>query len=76
VQYAKISGGTEAAESPRTALRPSEEYGAYIIDSMTTGTMRITYGNVPNRGLIGNLPAGSCEVACLVSDSGPADGIR
>ena len=58
-------------ESRRTGLRPSEEYGAYIIDSMTTGTKRIIYGNVPNHGLIGNLPAGSCvEVACLVSDLG------
>lgn len=38
---------------------------------MTTGTKRIIYGNVPNHGLIGNLPAGSCvEVACLVSDLG------
>ena len=38
-------------ESRRTGLRPPEEYGAYIIDSMTTGTKRIIYGNVPNQGL-------------------------
>lgn len=45
--------------------------GAYIIDSMTTGTKRIIYGNVPNRGLTSNLPVGSCvEVACLASDLG------
>ena len=42
--------------------------GAYIIDSMTTGTKRIIYGNVPHRGLTSTLPACSCvEVACLAS---------
>ena len=59
------------AESRQAGLRPSEEYGAYIIDSMTTGTKRVIYGNVPNRGLISNLPAESCvEVACLVNELG------
>ncbi len=58
-------------ESRQAGLRPSEEYGAYIIDSMVTGTKRVIYGNVPNRGLIANLPASACvEVACLVSDLG------
>jgi len=58
-------------ESRRSGLQPSEEYGAYIIDSMTTGTRRVIYGNVPNHGLIANLPADACvEVACLVSDLG------
>ena len=52
-------------------LHPSQEYGAYIIDSMTTGTPRVIYGNVPNHGLIDNLPAGCCvEVACLVDGMG------
>jgi alpha-galactosidase len=52
-------------------LRPSEEYGAYIIDSVTTGTRRVIYGNVPNRGLIDNLPQGCCvEVACVVDAMG------
>lgn len=65
------SVGAFIEESVRTGLSPSEEYGAYIIDSMTTGTKRVIYGNVPNRGLISNLPAGSCvEVACQVSDLG------
>jgi alpha-galactosidase len=58
-------------ESRQAGLTPSDEYGAYIIDSITTGTERVIYGNVPNHGLISNLPAGSCvEVACLVSDLG------
>jgi alpha-galactosidase len=38
---------------------------------MTTGTKRIIYGNVSNRGPTSNLPAGCCvEVACLASDLG------
>ncbi len=57
--------------SRREGLAPSQEYGAYIIDSMTTGTRRVIYGNVPNDGLVSNLPGDCCvEVACLVSDLG------
>ena len=52
-------------------LAPSHEYGAYIIESMVSGTPRVIYGNVPNRGLITNLPAGACvEVPCLVDKQG------
>lgn len=49
----------------------SGEYGARIIHSMETGTPRVVYGNVPNRGLIDNLPA-ECivEVPCLVDGNG------
>lgn len=58
-------------ESRQSGLHPSEEYGAYIIDSVITGSQRVIYGNVPNHGLINNLPADACvEVACLVSDLG------
>ena len=58
-------------ESKANGLKPSEEYGAYIIDSMTTGTKRVIYGNVPNEGLIDNLAGDACvEVACLVDDRG------
>ncbi len=57
--------------SRRDGLAPSQEYGAYIIDSMTTGTRRVIYGNVPNDGLVSNLPGDCCvEVACLVDDVG------
>jgi alpha-galactosidase len=49
----------------------SHEYGSYIIHSMETGTPRVIYGNVPNHGLIDNLPEGCCvEVPCLVDKSG------
>jgi alpha-galactosidase len=49
----------------------SHEYGALIIHSMETGQPRVVYGNVPNRGLIDNLPQGCCvEVPCLVDKNG------
>jgi alpha-galactosidase len=52
-------------------LEPSEEYAAQIVDSIITGTPRVIYGNVPNTGLITNLPDGCCvEVACLVDRNG------
>jgi alpha-galactosidase len=58
--------------SRRDGLKPSEEFGAFIIDSMVTGTKRVIYGNVPNHGsLVSNLAADACvEVACLVDDHG------
>lgn len=47
------------------------EYAPQIIHSITTGTPRTIYGNVPNHGLIGNLPArGTVEVPCLVDGLG------
>jgi alpha-galactosidase len=53
------------------AYERSQEYGSLIIHSMETGTPRVVYGNVANRGLIDNLPEGCCvEVPCLVDKSG------
>jgi alpha-galactosidase len=47
------------------------EYAPQIIHSVLTGTPRTVYGNVPNHGLIANLPADSAvEVPCLVDGSG------
>jgi alpha-galactosidase/6-phospho-beta-glucosidase family protein len=49
----------------------THEYGSYIIHSRETGRPRVIYGNVPNRGLITNLPEGCCvEVPCLVDNQG------
>ncbi|HEY9077657.1 MAG TPA: alpha-glucosidase/alpha-galactosidase [Anaerolineaceae bacterium] len=49
----------------------SHEYGSGIIHSIETGTPRVIYGNVPNYGLIDNLPEGCCvEVPCLVDKNG------
>lgn len=52
-------------------VKRSHEYGSLIIHSIETGQPRVVYGNVPNRGLIDNLPPGCCvEVPCLVDKNG------
>jgi alpha-galactosidase len=51
--------------------RHSGEYGSMIIHSQQTGTPRMVYGNVPNTGLIENLPPDCCvEVPCVVDANG------
>jgi alpha-galactosidase len=58
-----------------TALEVSRsgEYGARIIHSIEAQQPRVVYGNVPNRGLISNLPDGCCvELPCLVDRTGIA----
>ena len=60
-------------EDPRRKLRVrrSSEYGSLIIHSMETDTARVVYGNVPNFGLIDNLPQDCVvEVPCLVDGNG------
>jgi hypothetical protein len=50
----------------------SHEYGSTIIHSMATGRPSVVYGNMPNRGAIGNLPADAiAEAPTLVDRSGP-----
>ena len=52
-------------------LTPSHEYGAFIIDSMTTGTLRLVHGSIPNEGSITNLPKDvSVEVPVFVDSQG------
>ncbi|MCU1467271.1 MAG: glycoside hydrolase family 4 [Actinomycetia bacterium] len=52
-------------------VQPSFEYAATIIRSIETGKPRVIYGNVPNDGLIDDLPAGcTVEVPCLVDGNG------
>jgi alpha-galactosidase len=56
-------------------VRPPEtrthEYGSYIIEAMETNVPARINGNVPNWGLIVNLPQGCCvEVPCLVDGNG------
>ncbi len=49
----------------------SHEYGVRIIEARETNAPCKINGNVPNRGLIANLPAGCCvEVPCLVDGNG------
>ena len=51
--------------------KQTREYGTYIIHSMETGQPRVVYGNVPNQGLITNLPDSACvEVPCMVDRNG------
>ncbi|MXM64622.1 alpha-galactosidase [Streptomyces sp. HUCO-GS316] len=53
------------------AVEGTMEYAPQIIHSIVTGTPCTIYGNVPNRGLIHNLPgSGVVEVPCLVDSSG------
>ena len=53
------------------AVERSHEYGASIIHAIETNSPQVVYGNVPNTGLIDNLPAGCCvEVPCLVDKNG------
>ena len=52
-------------------VRRSKEYASLIIHSMETGTPRVVYGNVPNHGIIDNLPQGcAVEVPILVDKNG------
>ncbi|MBD3184424.1 alpha-glucosidase/alpha-galactosidase [Candidatus Poribacteria bacterium] len=52
-------------------LTPSHEYGAFIIESVTTGTLRLVHGSVPNTGSITNLPKDiSVEVPVFVDREG------
>ena len=49
----------------------SREYGAVIIEAIVTNRLARVNGNVPNHGLIDNLPDGCCvEVPCLVDGNG------
>jgi alpha-galactosidase len=57
-------------DQPAPTVR-SEEYGARIIEAIVTHQPIRINGNVPNHGLIDNLPEGCCvEVPCLVDGNG------
>ena len=61
-----LEGGAAPIE-----LRRSDEYAATIIEAAETGRPAVIHGNVPNEGLIDNLPADcAVEVPCLVDRSG------
>ncbi len=52
-------------------IERTHEYGSYIIEAMETNQPIRINGNVPNAGLITNLPQGCCvEVPCLVDGNG------
>ncbi|MEU4163844.1 alpha-glucosidase/alpha-galactosidase [Actinoplanes sp. NPDC026670] len=79
--YLRISAGNVAEyHATRAALlrnerldltREATEYAPQVIHSMVTGAMRRIHANVPNHGLIGNLPQGyAVEVPCVVDRLG------
>jgi len=52
-------------------LERGQEYAAYIINALQGGEMFKFNGNVPNTGLINNLPEGACvEVPVVVDKAG------
>jgi alpha-galactosidase len=58
-------------DSEQEGVRHSGEYGSLIIHGLETGEPQVVYGNVPNHGIIDNLPEGCCvEVPCLVDKNG------
>jgi len=60
----------EDASKPIEVER-SVEYGSWIIRAMETGIPTTVYSNVPNYGIIDNLPVGvPVEVPCLVDRNG------
>jgi len=65
-EYRDLLEGIRDLPSGRT-----HEYGSYIIEAIETNRPIRINGNVPNWGLIDNLPQGCCvEVPCLVDGNG------
>lgn len=65
-EYTDLLDGTKHIRDER-----SHEYGSIIIESIVTGRLSKIHGNLPNIGLIDNLPEGCCvEVPCLVDGNG------
>jgi alpha-galactosidase len=65
-EYDDLLAGTKTLRDER-----SHEYGSYIIEAVETGKLAKINGNIPNYGLIDNLPEGCCvEVPCLIDGNG------
>ncbi len=71
-QIARWGTMRETYEGPEPIEhKRSHEYASRIIFGKETNQPQVVYGNVPNHGLIDNLPDGCCvEVACLVDGNG------
>jgi alpha-galactosidase len=64
--YEKVLSGEEPLPDKR-----SEEFGSFTMEAIETNQPVRVNGNVPNNGLIDNLPTGCCvEVPCLVDGNG------
>jgi alpha-galactosidase len=65
-EYQELLAGVRDLPTRRT-----HEYGSYIIEAIETDRPARINGNVPNSGLIDDLPLGCCvEVPCLVDANG------
>jgi alpha-galactosidase len=65
-EYRELIDGIKNLPTERT-----HEYGSWIIEAVETDRPVRINGNVPNYGLIDNLPDGCCvEVPCLVDGNG------
>lgn len=65
-EYRELIDGARPIPTVRT-----HEYGSAIIEAMETNILARVNGNVPNDGLITNLPDGCCvEVPCMVDANG------
>lgn len=65
-EYQELFDGVKDLPTERT-----HEYGSYILEALETNQPIRINGNVPNWGLINNLPAGCCvEVPCMVDGNG------
>jgi alpha-galactosidase len=65
-EYRELLEGVRGLPVERT-----HEYSSYLIEAMETDRPARVNGNVPNWGLIANLPEGCCvEVPCLVDGNG------
>ncbi len=64
--YEDLTAGVRELPDQRT-----REYCAPLIEAIETNSLLCVNSNIPNRGLITNLPQGSCvEVPCLVDGNG------
>jgi alpha-galactosidase len=64
---ARVDDGHES-EPP---IERTHEYGSWIVEAVETGMPFVLNGNVPNRGVIPNLPDGCCvEVPCVADRTG------
>ena len=68
-EYARVKDALARGEA--IEVERSNEYASAIVNSMVTGEPSVIYGNVPNSGLISELPHDTCvEVPCLVDGAG------
>jgi len=70
-RYWKRTRREMLSKRPLGQVERSHEYCGYILHAHETGEPCLVYGNVPNDGIISNLPQGCCvEVPCYVDRNG------